>query len=112
MLDRLAQNAPPLIILIVGIPVLFFYGAYIAFKILIVLLAWVASVFGDLIFWLTGGNKGKAKREEKAYQKKRMEEWGNTPIPYTAEELDAMAEKSVKTQTIFLPHGKGRVAKW
>lgn len=32
MLDRLAQNAPPLIILIVGIPILFFYAIYIVFK--------------------------------------------------------------------------------
>jgi len=112
MLNRIAQNGSPLVVLIVGIPVLAIYGGYIAFKILIVLLAWIASVFGDLVFWLTGGEKGKAKREEKVYQKKRMKEWGNTPIPYTAEELDAMAEKSVKTQTIFLPHGKGRVAKW
>jgi len=112
MLDRLAQNGSPLVVLIVGIPVLFFYGAYIAFKILIVLLAWVVSVFGDLIFWLTGGEKGKAKREEKVYQKKRMEKWGNTPIPYTAEELDAMAEKSVKTQPLFTAYGKSKVAKW
>jgi len=38
MLDRLAQNAPPLIILIVGIPILFFYAIYIVFKFISILI--------------------------------------------------------------------------